>query len=292
MRSFPVVTATVIGIRGVERELLWSARNMGASEREILWQIALPAALPQIITGLQVALPIALIVGGRDRDADGRLRAGRRHDDGVALCRFARRVRRHRRDRGGRLSCWSRAWRSCAGACCCGTRRLWRRAPSNHKPVPTPSRSGRRDAGWPTSIGKLHRGQNSATDLQRGTNQGLSWLFLGLDWRLGRLLRQTERFQPCRLLPGGATRSFIFRHRLGSVPSLLLPFFCYRILSFFRLCHDSSFGLARDARGQTDLSTRGAYRNARTATGAPRRVTVMARHEAGRRSAEANCRAF
>ncbi len=59
---FPVVTATVIGIRGVERELLWSARNMGAGDREILWQIALPAALPQIITGLQVALPIALIV--------------------------------------------------------------------------------------------------------------------------------------------------------------------------------------------------------------------------------------
>jgi ABC-type nitrate/sulfonate/bicarbonate transport system permease component len=59
---FPVVTATIIGIRGVERELLWSARNMGAGERELLWQIALPAALPQIITGLQVALPIALIV--------------------------------------------------------------------------------------------------------------------------------------------------------------------------------------------------------------------------------------
>jgi ABC-type nitrate/sulfonate/bicarbonate transport system permease component len=59
---FPVVTATIIGIRGVERELLWSARNMGAGERELLWQVALPAALPQIITGLQVALPIALIV--------------------------------------------------------------------------------------------------------------------------------------------------------------------------------------------------------------------------------------
>jgi len=59
---FPVVTATVVGIRAVEREILWSARNMGAGERELLWQIALPAALPQIITGLQVALPIALIV--------------------------------------------------------------------------------------------------------------------------------------------------------------------------------------------------------------------------------------
>ena len=59
---FPVVTATIVGIRGVEREILWSARNMGAGERELLWQISLPAALPQIITGLQVALPIALIV--------------------------------------------------------------------------------------------------------------------------------------------------------------------------------------------------------------------------------------
>jgi taurine transport system permease protein len=59
---FPVVTATMAGIAGVDRHLLWSARNMGASERELVWQILLPAALPQIMTGLQVALPIALIV--------------------------------------------------------------------------------------------------------------------------------------------------------------------------------------------------------------------------------------
>jgi ABC-type nitrate/sulfonate/bicarbonate transport system permease component len=59
---FPVITATIIGIRGVDQYLLWSARNMGASDRELLWQIAVPAALPQIMTGLQVALPIALIL--------------------------------------------------------------------------------------------------------------------------------------------------------------------------------------------------------------------------------------
>jgi ABC-type nitrate/sulfonate/bicarbonate transport system permease component len=35
---------------------------MGASERQVLWQIMLPAAAPQVLTGLQVALPIALIV--------------------------------------------------------------------------------------------------------------------------------------------------------------------------------------------------------------------------------------
>ncbi len=59
---FPVLTATLAGIAAVEKELLWSARNMGANERELTWQVVLPAASPQILTGLQVALPIALIV--------------------------------------------------------------------------------------------------------------------------------------------------------------------------------------------------------------------------------------
>ena len=59
---FPVVTATYAAVLAVERELLWSARNMGAREHELMWQVVLPAALPQIMTGLQVALPIALIV--------------------------------------------------------------------------------------------------------------------------------------------------------------------------------------------------------------------------------------
>jgi ABC-type nitrate/sulfonate/bicarbonate transport system permease component len=59
---FPVVTATIAATLAVERELLWSARNLGASERELLREVVFPAALPQIMTGLQVALPIALIV--------------------------------------------------------------------------------------------------------------------------------------------------------------------------------------------------------------------------------------
>jgi ABC-type nitrate/sulfonate/bicarbonate transport system permease component len=59
---FPVVTATIAALQGVERELIWSARNMGAGGRALMWQIMLPAALPQIMTGLQVALPLSLIV--------------------------------------------------------------------------------------------------------------------------------------------------------------------------------------------------------------------------------------
>ena len=59
---FPVLTATIAATAAVERELLWSARNLGATERELLHEVVFPAALPQIMTGLQVALPIALIV--------------------------------------------------------------------------------------------------------------------------------------------------------------------------------------------------------------------------------------
>ena len=59
---FPVIAATVIAIQGVERELIWSARNMGANKRELMMQVILPAALPQILTGLQVSLPLCLIV--------------------------------------------------------------------------------------------------------------------------------------------------------------------------------------------------------------------------------------
>ena len=59
---FPVLTATIAATAAVERELLWSARNLGASRAELLREVVFPAALPQIMTGLQVALPIALIV--------------------------------------------------------------------------------------------------------------------------------------------------------------------------------------------------------------------------------------
>ena len=60
---FPVITATIAGVYSVEKEIIWSARNLGTGKHEMLWEILLPAAMPQIFTGLQVSLPIALIVG-------------------------------------------------------------------------------------------------------------------------------------------------------------------------------------------------------------------------------------
>lgn len=59
---FPITTATILGLTGIDRQLLWSAQNTGATGWRTVWEVSLPAALPEIMTGLQVALPIALIV--------------------------------------------------------------------------------------------------------------------------------------------------------------------------------------------------------------------------------------
>lgn len=60
--SFQIIIATWAATRAIERELIWSARSLGASESDILRQVILPGAAPQIITGLQVAMPICMIV--------------------------------------------------------------------------------------------------------------------------------------------------------------------------------------------------------------------------------------
>ncbi len=59
---FAIAANTIAGTQGVERHLIWSAQSLGAPERRIVWSVILPGALPQILTGFQIALPLALIV--------------------------------------------------------------------------------------------------------------------------------------------------------------------------------------------------------------------------------------
>jgi len=59
---YPIVVTTYAGSRAVNRVLLWSAANMGASRARILWRVVVPAAAPFIFAGFRVALPIAMIV--------------------------------------------------------------------------------------------------------------------------------------------------------------------------------------------------------------------------------------
>ena len=59
---YPIVIVTSQGARGVNRVLLWSAGNLGASGAAALRRVVLPATAPFVFAGFRVALPIALIV--------------------------------------------------------------------------------------------------------------------------------------------------------------------------------------------------------------------------------------
>lgn len=59
---FPVLISTVDGIRSVNRDLLDVARVYRLSRRERVLNVMLPAAGPQIFSGLQVSLQVAFIV--------------------------------------------------------------------------------------------------------------------------------------------------------------------------------------------------------------------------------------
>ena len=58
----PMVINTYHGVRGVDRMLLWSARSLGTSERRLFTRVVVPAAMPSIVNGVRIALPIAFIV--------------------------------------------------------------------------------------------------------------------------------------------------------------------------------------------------------------------------------------
>ncbi|WP_313689968.1 ABC transporter permease [Halobellus marinus] len=48
--------------QNVDENLLWSARMMETSDRKLLWKVIIPVSAPGILTGIQIALPISLII--------------------------------------------------------------------------------------------------------------------------------------------------------------------------------------------------------------------------------------
>ena len=53
---FPVVLNTALGVRRVPLELHRAARSLGASRTRVVWEVVLPGALPNIMTGLRNGL--------------------------------------------------------------------------------------------------------------------------------------------------------------------------------------------------------------------------------------------
>ena len=59
---YPCFITALSGARAVDPSWVWAARNMGANARQVFFKVILPAAAPQIFTGLRVALALAFIL--------------------------------------------------------------------------------------------------------------------------------------------------------------------------------------------------------------------------------------
>jgi NitT/TauT family transport system permease protein len=58
----PVTLSAYNGARGTEQFLVWSARSMGASRRNTLFEVVLPSALPELLSGIRTALALSFIL--------------------------------------------------------------------------------------------------------------------------------------------------------------------------------------------------------------------------------------
>src|SRR5262252_5454533 len=58
---FPVLANTTLGLRSVDHNLADLFRLYGATRRQLLWELKLPAALPYILGGLKIAGGLSLI---------------------------------------------------------------------------------------------------------------------------------------------------------------------------------------------------------------------------------------
>ena len=60
--TFPILLNTYGGVRGIDPVLIDTGRTFGVGRLKTLWQIILPASMPNILTGMRISLGIALIV--------------------------------------------------------------------------------------------------------------------------------------------------------------------------------------------------------------------------------------
>ena len=58
----PITLSAFNGARGTEEVLIWSARSLGASRWRTLWEVVLPSALPELLSGIRTALALSFVL--------------------------------------------------------------------------------------------------------------------------------------------------------------------------------------------------------------------------------------
>jgi len=56
---WPLLLNTISGIKSVDRIHIWAAQTMGARQKDLLWKIVFPSALPEIFTGIRIGIGVA-----------------------------------------------------------------------------------------------------------------------------------------------------------------------------------------------------------------------------------------
>ena len=59
---FPVIINTLLGVRQCDPGLVMTARDLGASERQIVRHVLLPAAVPSVFAGARLGLGVSIIL--------------------------------------------------------------------------------------------------------------------------------------------------------------------------------------------------------------------------------------
>jgi len=59
---YPILLNTIVGVKGVEPILIKAARDLGATDRQLFWEVILPGALPTILVGLKIGAGTSFVV--------------------------------------------------------------------------------------------------------------------------------------------------------------------------------------------------------------------------------------
>lgn len=58
----PVAISAYNGARGADQALVWSARSLGAGRWRTLWDVVVPSALPELMSGIRIALATSFVL--------------------------------------------------------------------------------------------------------------------------------------------------------------------------------------------------------------------------------------
>lgn len=59
---YPVLINAVVGVKSVDPVLVKAARDMGAGDRQLFWEVMLPGSLPMVFAGLKLGSGVAFIL--------------------------------------------------------------------------------------------------------------------------------------------------------------------------------------------------------------------------------------